>query len=103
MKVVSKGNGWTTVLVLTNTAANNNVSNADSFVGQEFKVKATTFDADTYYQLYTTAGEALPIYVKVTESTTEQVNNYNATLTGHVTTSDNKPAEYAYKIIKIKK
>lgn len=102
VKVVSKGNGWTTVLVLTNTAANNNVSNADSFVGQKFKVNATELTANTYYQLYTTAGVAQPIYVTVTESTATQINSYNATLTGAVSTSNNKPAEYAYKIIKIK-
>ena len=97
VKVVSTGNGWTTVKVLSN----NNDPN-DSFVNQEFKVNATELTAGTYYQLYTTAGVAQPIYVTVTESTATQINSYNATLTGAVSTSNNKPAEYAYKIIKIK-
>ncbi|MBR6893389.1 MAG: hypothetical protein IKN15_09155 [Bacteroidaceae bacterium] len=101
VKVVSTtGNEWTTVLVLTNTAANNNVSNADSFVGQEFKVNATAFDANTFYQLYTTAGVAQPIYVKVTTSA-DDVNAYNATLPGAVSTSTINPDAYGYKIIKI--
>ena len=95
VKVVSTGNGWTTVKVLSN----NNDPN-DSFVNQEFKVNATELTDGTYYQLYTTAGEALPIYVKVTTNA-DNVNAYNATLPGAVSTSTINPDAYGYKIIKI--
>ena len=103
VKKVSEADGWTTVLVTRNTPTD---ANAANFVGQQFKVNETTLTADTYYQLYTTAGVAQPIYVKVTTSTfsSDEVNTYNANLTGAVKSGDTKidtPAAKYYKVIKV--
>ncbi len=89
VKQVSQADGWTTVLVTSNTPVD---SNAPSFVGQQFKVHATALTANTYYQLYSTANEELPIYVTVETSsyTDTEVNTYNATLTGARSTNDVK-------------
>jgi len=96
VKQVSQEGGWTTVLVTSNTPVD---SNAPSFVGQQFKVNATALTANTYYQLYSTANEELPIYVTVETSsyTDTEVNTYNATLTGARNTNDIKtPAVWAW-------
>ena len=101
VRQISQVGEWTTVLVTSNTP---NDVNAANFVGQQFKVHATAIDADTYYELYTLAGAATGIYVKVTSYTYEDsdVNAYNATLPGAVKVGDVKtPGEYGYKIIKI--
>lgn len=108
VKVVSQAGGWTTVLVISNVSTD---TNAPDFVGQQFMVNATTLDENTYYQLYSTAGVAQEIYVKIENYTLDatDVNNYNKTLTGNVTAGQTKPAvtaqpaKYQYKIIKIKK
>lgn len=103
VKQVSQANGWTTVLVITNTADNENVH----FVGKQFKVQATTLTANTRYELYTDAGAPTGIYVTVTTEnstlTEAEVNAYNATLPGAVKEGTIKPDAYGYKIIKIKK
>ena len=101
VKEVSKEGGWTTVLVTSNTSTD---PNAENFVGQQFKVHATTIEENTYYQLYPLAGDALPIWVKVdTHTFTDtEVNTYNATLSGAVSAGATKPAKYQYKIIKVK-
>lgn len=103
VKQVSQANGWTTVLVITNTADNENVH----FVGKQFKVQATTLTANTRYELYTDAGAPTGIYVTVTTEnstlTEDEVNAYNATLPGAVKEGTIKPDAYGYKIIKIKK
>ena len=97
VKVVSTDSGWTTVEVVANNAID---VTAPSFVGQQFKVNATSLTENTYYQLYTTGGVATDIYVTVATSTPD---DYNATLPGAVSTSTVKtPGEYGYKIIKIK-
>ena len=97
VKVVSKANGWTTVLVTSNSI--------DGFVGDTYKVNAETMTADTYYELYTAAGVATGIYVKVASSSLNEteVNTYNETLTGHVSNGSTKdiPAKYEYKIIRV--
>lgn len=102
VKQVSQANGWTTVLVITNTADNENVH----FVGKQFKVQATTLTANTRYELYTDAGAPTGIYVTVTTDnstlTEDEVNAYNATLPGAVKVGTIKPDAYGYKIIKIK-
>jgi hypothetical protein len=101
VKVVSQADGWTTVLVTSNNPEDTNAAN---FVGQQFKVNATTLEAGTYYPLYTTAGAATGIYVTVATSSfdPDDVNAYNATLAGAVSSSTVKtPGEYGYKIIKI--
>ena len=91
VKQVSQAEGWTTVQVISNTTID---SNAPSFVGQQFKVNATTLDASTYYPLYTTEGTATGIYVKVTSSSPAA---YNATLIGARNTNDIKtPAVWAW-------
>ena len=89
VKQMEQADGWTTVLVTSNTPVD---SNAPSFVGQQFKVHATALTANTYYQLYSTANEELPIYVTVETSsyTDTEVNTYNATLTGARSTNDVK-------------
>lgn len=106
VKEVSKEGGWTTVLVTSNTSTDTNAAN---FVGQQFYVKATELNTETYYQLYSTNEDSagLPIYVKVTSSTftDADVNAYNATLPGAVSSGVAKPAvpaKYQYKIIKVK-
>ncbi len=95
VKVVSTANGWTTVLVISNSE--------DGFVGKQYKVHATSLVADTYYQLYSTDGVAQPIYVKVATYTivADDVNAYNATLPGAVKANDMIPEKYHYKIIKV--
>ena len=101
MKEVSKDGTWTTVLVTSNTP---NDPNAASFVGQQFKVNATTIEANTYYQLHTTAGVAQNIWVKVASSSFDdnEVNAYNATLDGAKSTTSIKiPAAKHYKVIKV--
>lgn len=98
VKLISQVGEWTTVLVTSNSI--------DGFVGKEYKVHATTIDANAYYELYTTAGAATGIYVKVATYTLTDtdVNTYNATLPGAVKEGDVKtPGEYGYKIIKIAK
>ena len=102
VKQVSQANGWTTVLVITNTADNENVH----FVGKQFKVQATTLTANTRYELYTDAGAPTGIYVTVSNENVSlqdsEVNAYNATLPGAVSEGTIKPDAYGYKIIKIK-
>ena len=101
VKEVSKDDAWTTVLVTSNTP---NDPNAASFVGQQFKVNATTITPGQYYQLYTTENVAQGIYVTVADSefTTTEVNTYNATLPGHISTTDVKTsASKHYKVIKV--
>ena len=98
VKVVSTEGGWTTVLVTANSV--------DGFVGSTYKVNSTTFDAGTYYQLYSTDGTPLTIYVKIAtyNFTDGDVSTYNATLTGAVSIGDQKPAvpgKYQYKVIKV--
>lgn len=96
VKEISKVGEWTTVLVTSNSI--------EGFVGKEYKVHATTLDANTFYELYTTAGAATGIYVKVESGTftDEEVKTYNATLPGAVSTSTIKDSgKYGYKIIKI--
>lgn len=98
VKKVSQANGWTTVLVISNSV--------DGFVGNQYKVHATDIAANTYYELYTTGGAATGIYVtNVTMHTLTdtEVNTYNATLTGAVNTDQtvNVPGKYQYKIIKV--
>jgi len=102
-RFVSTANGWTTVLVTINTPNNQYVTNAEDFVGKEFKVHATTPDENTFYQLYEANGAATGIYVKVATYTyvADDVNAYNARLTGHVSNGDPIPGEYQYKIIKV--
>lgn len=97
-KQVSQADGWTTVLVTSNSI--------DGFVGNSYKVFATTIVADTYYQLYTTGGEATGIYVKVASHTytADEVKTYNATLPNAVKSGDTKidtPACLQYKVIKV--
>ena len=97
VKEISKVGEWTTVLVISNSI--------EGFVGKEYKVHATTLDTNTFYELYSTAGAATGIYVKVESDafTEEEVNTYNATLPGAVSTSTIKDSgKYGYKIIKIK-
>ena len=99
VKVVSQANGWTTVLVIKNSI--------EGFVGNQYKVNATTMEEDTYYELYTTEGSATGIYVKISNSSfeTTEVTTYNATLAGAVHSGQEMPgtpAKYQYKIIKIK-
>ena len=101
VKFVSTEGEWTTVLVTSNTPVD---ANAPNYVGQQFKVHATTITANTYYELHTTAGVATGIYVTVESSTfsADEVNAYNATLPGAISTSDVKtPAKYQYKVIKV--
>ena len=97
VKVISRENGWTTVLVISNTV--------DGFVGKQYMVHATSLVANTYYQLYSTNGTAQQIYVTVgtTSITAEEVTTYNAKLPGAVTTAQtvNVPGKYQYKIIKV--
>lgn len=99
VKVVSTDATSTTVEVVSNNPVD---AGAVNFVGQQFKVNATTIEANTYYQLYTTGNVATGIYVKVTQSTAEEVKTYNATLSGAVSAGAAKPAKYQYKIIKVK-
>ena len=101
VKSVSVDGEWTTVLVTHNTPDDPNAAN---FVGQKFKVNATTITANTYYELYTTGGAATGIYVKVASSTytEEEVKSYNATLTGAVSAGQDIPTKYQYKVIKVK-
>lgn len=99
VKLISTTDGWTTVLVTSNTPTDPNAAN---FVGQQFKVNATSITDNTVYQLYSIGGDPLPIYVTVTTSTfsEDEVNTYNATLPGAKSTTDIKtPAEYQYKVI----
>lgn len=104
--VVSQAGGWTTVLVISNTSTD---TSAPSFVGNQYMVHATTLDAGTYYQLYSTAGAAQPIYVKIATTTLNatEVNNYNKELKGAKKNGDEKPAvtaqpaKYQYKVIKV--
>lgn len=101
VKRVSQKDGWTTVLVTHNTP---NDPNAANFVGQEFKVNATTITANTYYELYNTDETSTGIYVKVAGYTyvDADVKSYNATLPGHVSVGDQStPAKYQYKVIKV--
>lgn len=96
VRELSKVGEWTNVLVTKNSV--------EGFVGKEYKVHATTVDADTYYELYTTAGAATGIYVKIQAANydADEVNTYNATLPGAVSTSTVKdPGKYGYKIIRI--
>ena len=102
VKYVSADGTYTTVEVISNTPVD---ANATDFVGQQFKVKATTLTENTYYQLYSTEGVPYPIYVTVAASTP---NAYNATLSGAVTAGDIETAavpavegEYVYKVIKV--
>ncbi len=98
VKELSKVGEWTNVLVTDNSV--------ESFVGKEYKVHATTVDTNTYYDLYTTAGAATGIYVKIQAANydPDEVNTYNATLSGAVSTSTVKnPGKYGYKIIRIKR
>ena len=96
-KQISQENGWTTVLVTSNTI--------NGFAGKQYKVHATTLDdTDTaYYQLYETDGTATGIYVKVSSSdySEDDAKNYNAALQGAINSNSKKPAEYQYKIIKV--
>ncbi|MBQ3753272.1 MAG: hypothetical protein II864_06965 [Prevotella sp.] len=101
VRQISQVGEWTTVLVTSN---NPNDGNAANFVGQQFKVHATTIEAGTYYELYTLTGAATGIYVTVESYSYvgDDVNAYNATLPGAVKVGDVKtPGEYGYKIIKI--
>lgn len=102
VKVVSTANGWTTVLVISNTSTD---AQAADFVGEQYKVNATTMAANTFYQLYTTGGAATGIYVKVAVSSIDstEAETYNAHLTGAVDTDQtvNVPGKYQYKIIKV--
>ena len=100
VKFISTSGDWTTVLVTANTPTDTNAAN---FVGQEFKVNATTISEGTVYQLYPLEGDALPIWVTVGNSTysSDEVNAYNATLAGHKTTSDIKTPAKHYKVIKV--
>ena len=101
VKFISTSGDWTTVLVTANTPTDINAAN---FIGQQFKVNATTIEDNTVYQLYPLTGDPLPIYVTVSTSsfTSDDVNAYNATLAGHKTTSDVKtPAANHYKVIKV--
>ena len=84
VKVVSAADGWTTVLVIANSI--------DGFVGNTYKVNATTLNAETYYQLYSTEGTEQPIWVKVATLTVDDVNTYNGTLVGARNTNDVKTA-----------
>lgn len=99
VKQVSQADGWTTVLVTANSI--------DGFVGNSYKVYATTIEANTYYQLYTTEGVPTGIYVKVANYTytdEEEINTYNATLPGAVSegaTKPGTPAKCQYKVIKV--
>lgn len=101
VKVVSTDTegGWTTVEVISNTSTD---ANAANFVGNQYRVKATTLNGEIYYQLYEIESETtLPIYVKVENSSPAA---YNATLEGHVSNGDEKPAvpgKYQYKVIKV--
>ena len=99
VKKISQDSEWTTVLVTSNTP---NDPNAANFVGQEFKVKATTITPGTYYQLYTTAGVAQDIYVTTNTSsyTAEEAKVYNATLTGAKTASAIEKTKH-YRVIKV--
>jgi len=97
-KQISQENGWTTVLVTEN--------DIPGFAGKQYKVHATTIDANnanTYYQLYETDGTATGIYVKVSSSdySEDDAKNYNAALQGAINSNSKKPAEYQYKIIKV--
>jgi len=100
VKFISSDATYTTVEVISNTPID---ANAPSFVGNKYRVKATSLSTNASYQLYETTSEtSLPIYVKVAESTQDEVNAYNATLPGAISTSDVKtPAEYQYKVIKV--
>ena len=93
-KVISVANGWTTVLVTSNSIA--------GFAGKQYKVQ--TPDANGFYQLYETNGTPTGIYVTVTSEdyTDTEVYNYNITLPGAVKEGTIKPDAYGYKIIKIK-
>lgn len=96
VKVVSTEGEWTTVLVTANSV--------DGFVGNTYKVNST--EIGTYHQLYDMNGTSTSIYVTVTSSSFDQdeVNTYNATLTGAVSIGDAKPAvpgKYQYKVIKV--
>jgi len=103
VKRVSQKDGWTTVLVTHNTPVDQNAVN---FVGQQFKVNATTITENTYYPLYTTGGTPTGVYVKVESATytADEVKSYNATLPGAAAVGDTKPAvpaKYQYKVIKV--
>ena len=102
VKVISKDNTWTTVEVISNVPIDANANNAN-FVGHQFMVKATTLTENQYYQLYSDKNEdsKLPIYVTVAASTPAEVNAYNATLPGHKSSGDTKPAAKHYKVIKV--
>ena len=100
-KHVSQADGWTTVLVTSNTP---NDPNAANFVGNQYKVNATSIVADTYYELCLLNGTGTGIYVKVASATytDEEVNTYNATLAGAKSTTSIKiPAAKHYKVIKV--
>lgn len=102
VKFVSKDDTYTTVQVMSNNPNNPLDANATGFVGQQFKVNDLTLTTDKYYQLYPLEGEALPIYVKVTASTQAEINAFNATLSGAVTTATVKTlAAKHYKVIKV--
>ena len=103
VKEVGKEGGWTTVLVTSNIP---NDANAASYVGTQFYVHDTTITPNTYYQLYTSKseGSGIAIYVTVADDTFTEadVNAYNATLSGAVTTATVKtPAANHYKVIKV--
>ena len=99
VKFVSEDDTYTTVQVMFNNPLD---ASATGFVGQQFKVKATSLNSNEYYQLYPLEGEALPIYVKVTASTQAEINAFNATLSGAVSTTTVKtPAGKHYKVIKV--
>ncbi len=100
VKILSTADGWTNVLVTSNSI--------EGFVGKEYKVHTTsdTAVADAKYELYTTGEDETGIYVTIDTTASSfsetEVNNYNATLTGAVSTSSVKnPGKYGYKIIKI--
>lgn len=101
VKYISTSGEWTTVLVTANTPTD---ANAGNFVGQQFKVHATTISEGTVYQLYPLEGDALPIWVTVSTSSfaDTDVNAYNATLAGAKSTTSIKiPAAKHYKVIKV--
>ena len=99
VKFVSVDDTYTTVQVMFNNPLD---ASATGFVGQQFKVKATSLTPGNFYQLYSTADVLQPIYVTVTASTQAEINAFNATLPDAVTTATVKtPAANHYKVIKV--
>ena len=101
----------TTLKVLTNVAANNNVLNANDFVGQTYIIHADPmYNTDPAYQLYTSEDVAMPIYIKgisqvsgvhvdATANTLNVPGEFNKAIKATLTNADALSANYDINIV----